>query len=288
MEYQLDEIIQQVQKLPTLNAVAFEVIQLCARDDTSVPQLVKVISGDQSLTSQVLRIANSSYFNYPREIYSLERAIVILGFNLLRDIAASIAIYSFYKGVKSANGLDVNYLWHHSLLTAFVGKGLAEKFDIDNTELFYIAGLLHDVGKLVLHQTVSEDFFFLIEKSRQEGLRLDIIERRFLGFHHGEVGSQLLNHWNLPEILVNLVSFHHYPDEFPGEAGDARKIRFIYLSNLFAHYIQDDFKSVEDLIQLDVDFPRYFTFEKEEFEDMVNYLRNVVKEYQGFFEMLRV
>jgi len=288
MEYQLEELLKNINRLPTLNTVAIQVLQLCSNVDTSIPQLVKVISSDQSLTSQVLRIANSSYFNYPREIYSLERAIVILGFNLLRDIAASIAIYSFYKGLKGNNSLNLKELWHHSLKTAFVAKGLAEKYDVDNAELYYITGLLHDIGKLVLHITIEDDFYFLYEKSRQEGLRLDIVERRFLGFHHGEVGGNLMEKWKLPSTIVDMVTYHHYPDEYVGEADVSRMIRFVYLSNLLSHYLHDHMESIEELIQFDVEFPHYFSFTEKEFEELISYIKNVVEEYDGFFEMLQI
>ncbi|RMG66357.1 MAG: HDOD domain-containing protein [Calditrichaeota bacterium] len=286
MTYQLDKLIGQIKKLPTINAVAFQVIQLCSDSDTSISQLVKVISVDQSLTSQVLRIANSSYFNYPRKITTLERAIVILGFNLLRDIAVSIAIYSLYKGFSAQSGVDLGAQWRHSITTAFTGRAIAEKLDPAAKEVLYIAGLLHDLGKLVELRLLPEEFPMLVEKSRQEGLRLDVVERRLLGFHHGDVGAALLERWNLPEKLHQSTRYHHYPEEFEGDPAVAGLVRQVYLANVVSHYLEGEQPGMEAVVAYDPDFTRYFSFSEEEFLGLVDYAQELIAQNQAFFDII--
>lgn len=287
MNLEVEDIVKEIDRLPTLNSVAFQVIQLCSDEKTSVSDLVKIISCDQSLTAQILRVANSSYFNYPKTIYSLDRAIVILGFNLLKEISVSISIYSFYRGLKTSNNLKVEALWEHSLMTAFVGRSLAEIYDPGSSELFYVVGLLHDIGKLATDLIMPKDYSFIIEKAQQEDLRLDILEKKFLGFHHGEVGSELLQRWNLPEVMVLMTRFHHYPKEYQGDAEIFRLIRFNYLSNLLAHYIGDELDGIESLIEMDGSFGEYFSYEQDEFEELVRTISKSLENSRSFFQVLR-
>jgi len=287
MSLEVEQIVKEIDRLPTLNTVAFQVIQLCSDEATSISDLVKVISSDQSLTAQILRVANSSYFNYPKTIYSLDRAIVILGFNLLKEISVSISIYSFYRGLKTSKNFAVDELWQHSLMTAFVGRSLAEVYDPGSSELFYVVGLLHDIGKLAMDLMMPKDYSFVVEKAKQEGLRLDIIEKRFLGFHHGDVGSELLRRWNLPDVMVEITRYYHYPKEFEGDAEIFRLIRFNYLSNLLAHYVGDELDGIESLIQLDSNFSDYFSYESDEFEELVRTISKSIEQNQAFFQILR-
>ncbi len=287
MSLEVEQIVKEIDRLPTLNTVAFQVIQLCSDEATSVSDLVKVISSDQSLTAQILRVANSSYFNYPKTVYSLDRAIVILGFNLLKEISVSLSIYSFYRGLKTSKNFAVDELWEHSLTTAFVGRSLAEIYDPGSSELFYVVGLLHDIGKLAMDLMMPKDYSFIIEKAAQEGLRLDIIEKRFLGFHHGDVGGELLRRWNLPDVMVDITRYHHYPKEFDGDAEIFRLIRFNYLSNLLAHYVGDELDGIESVIQLDNNFSDYFSYESNEFEELVRSISESIEKNQSFFQILK-
>ncbi len=288
MNYQIDQIVNRIERLPTRNHVAFEVIQLCADPNTTVNQLKSIIHSDQVLTSQILRIANSSYFNYPRAIYSIERAIVILGFNLIRDIAISIAIYSFYKGFRKSPVFDLRYVWRHALLSGIIGRSLGKKFDPENQSLFYVGCLLHDIGKLVESRAMNEDFDFLLEKSQQEGLRLDVVEKKFLNFHHGQVGGKLLENWNLPEELVQMVIHHHDPSQIPPSARYSLATRVAYLSNILAHYMQDGMKGLEAVLQYDANFTRHFRFSQEEFQELITSIQEVVEENQVYFDILHV
>ena len=288
MNYQIDKIVNQIERLPTRNHVAFEVIQLCADPNSTVNQLKSIISSDQVLTSQILRIANSSYFNYPRTIHSIERAIVILGFNLIRDIAISIAIYSFYKGFRKSSVFDLRYIWRHALLSGIIGRTLGKKYDPQNQSLFYVGCLLHDIGKLVESRTMNEDFDFLLEKSHQEGLRLDVVEKKFLNFHHGQVGGKLLEKWNLPEELVQMAIHHHDPSQMPATTRHGHAIRVAYLSNILAHYIQDGMKGLETILQYDANFTRHFRFTEEEFQELITTVQDIVEENQVYFDILQV
>lgn len=285
MNHSIDEIIVNIDKLPTLNTIAFEVINLCADKEIPIPRLVKVISSDQSLTSQILKLANSSYFNYPRTIYTLDRAIIILGFRLLRDVAVSLAIFSIYKGFKANQFFDLAGFWRHSLYTGFALKAIADSYDPENKEMLYICGLLHDLGKPVLVNQLGEDYKFILEKSDREQHDLGELEYRFLNFNHAELGAKLLEMWNLPESIVLTTRYHHNPDAYLGEDTNALWIRSVYLGNLMARMVEKGKKSFKDLLELDPLFEKYFSFSDVEVEQFIETVLQEINDQQSYIKL---
>ncbi len=283
-----EEIIRQIEKLPTINTVAFQVVQMCSDIEVPIPRLIKVISGDQSLSAQILKIANSSYFNFPRTIYSLERAIVILGFNLLKDIAISISIYSLYKGFNSSKYFDIKALWKHSIYTGFVMKTLAEEYEPKHTDILYIGGLLHDIGKLALIRVLNEEYHFIYEKSNQEGKPLYEIEQKFLGYDHAELGGELLDRWHLPPAVVDMVRYHHAPGDFQEQSQVAPWVRLVYLGNLLVHLLDQPEAGLTDVLKLDTRFNEYFSFTEDEIANLLSKARNDLKEQENFLKLFNL
>lgn len=284
----VNEVISRVEKLPTINTVAFEVIHLCSDREIPIPRLVKVISGDQSLTSQILKVANSGYFNFPKTIYSLDRAIVILGFNLLRDIAVSLAIYSVYNGFKGGGAFDVSSLWQHALKTGLILKTLADEYDESNKDLLYISGLLHDIGKLVLVETLAEDYNFIVEKSRQEDEPLPLIEKKFLGFDHSQVGAALLGKWNLPEEVNVCVRHHHDPSEQSELMEHSPLVRLVYLGNILSNLIDTENLTLEAIQEKEPEFNYHFSFKNEDFQNLLNIIRTELDGNQEYLRLFEV
>ena len=270
----INKIIQKVEKLPTISTVAFEVIRLCSDKEVPIPKLVKIIAGDQSLTSQILKVANSSYFNYPRTIYSLDRAIIILGFNLLRDISVSLAVFSLFKGFKTKNYDLLRNIWRHSLYTGISCKVLAQNYEPESKENLYIGGLLHDIGKLVLITTMGKDYDLLIEKAEQETISMVELESKFLGVNHSEVGAGLIELWNLPESLVSIAKFHHCPREYRSQDKISRWIQLVYLGDIFAHLLESKQNDTKDLIRLYPDFQNNFSLAKSEIGQMLEEIKS--------------
>jgi putative nucleotidyltransferase with HDIG domain len=284
----VEEIVRQVEKLPTINTVAFQVVQMCSDLEIPIPRLIKVISGDQSLTAQILKIANSSYFNFPRTIYSLDRAIVILGFNLLKDIAVSIAIYSLYKGFNSNKYFDIQSLWKHSVYTGFALKTLAEEYDPEHKDILYIGGLLHDIGKLAFIKVLNEEYYLIYEKSKQEDAPLFEVEQTFLGYDHAMLGARLLDEWHLPEAVVDMVQYHHHPQEFQGEPTVAPWVRLVYLGNLLVHLLDAPEATVRDVVAMDSHFENYFSFSDSDIQHLLNKVRKDLDEQQDYLKLFNL
>lgn len=284
----MEIIVRQIEKLPTINTVAFQVIQMCSDIEVPIPRLVRLISGDQSLTAQILKIANSSYFNFPRTIYSLDRAIVILGFNLLKDIAVSLSIFSLYKSFDANKYFDLKDLWRHSIYTGFALKSLADDYDPDHKDILYVSGLLHDIGKLVLIKTMSEDYYIIQEKSQQENKRLFQVEETFLGFDHARIGARLLDEWHLPESVVEMVKYHHEPGKYRKQDEISPWIRLVYLGNLLVHALEDNTKDLAHIVSLDPYFENYFSFSDLEITHMIEKIENDINEQSDYLKLFGI
>ena len=270
MKYDLDEMAASVDRLPLPSPAAITLIQLCSEETVSITDITRVISSDQGLTAQVLRVANSSYFNYPRRIDSINRAVVILGFRQLTDIALSFAFSSFSRGLSLPRRFNPDALWQHALLTATTARVVARFFHSEKENLAYTGGLLHDIGKLVLAQVAGDDYLKLQELPDRADQRLYVMEEKTFGFHHGDVGGILIDRWNLPLALVNMVTYHHYLGDFSGDPGSYKLLEFVYLSNLLAHYVQQNWQTMADIEAYDANFSHYFQIEAAAFTALID------------------
>jgi HD-like signal output (HDOD) protein len=265
---QVKHIVAKVQHLPMPSAAALQVLQLCTDETTGAREVADAISGDQSLTAEVLRVANSSYFNYPREIANIQRAIVVLGFNLVKDIAVSFAFRNFYRTLSKGLVVNLKYTWEHALLTGAIARALAKPFALNFPDTLFVGGLLHDIGKLVLAITLKNDYGLLLKQINGAGHHLFMIEQDTWGFHHGDAGGILIERWHLPEILVKMVSYHHNPADFSGKVEEFRSIQVVYLSNLLAHCYHRSSITLEEIASLDNNFQQYFPFTEGEFHSL--------------------
>lgn len=207
----LRKIYSKIDEIPTLPAVVPKLLSLIESDKTNASDIADVISNDPALASKILKVANSAYYGFSQQISSLKLAMPLLGNNMVRSLALSIGVIrNLPSGRKSANFSDKG-LWVHSLAVATLMQELGKRFAKGkNKEHLFIVGLLHDIGKIVLNQFFGELFQRVLEEvNNQEIERLHIVERRLIGFDHGEVGAMLLKRWNFPDVVNNSISAHH-------------------------------------------------------------------------------
>ena len=256
---------------------ALQVIRLCSDEHSNASQIATAISGDQTLTTEVLRIANSSYFNYPREIANIQRAIVILGLNLIRDIAVSFAFRHYYKQFTGRLAIDFQTAWEHAVLTGAICRSLSGKFSLNIADTLFVGGLIHDIGKVALSVAIGQEYLELARFAAKNNTHLFLLEQEKWGFNHGDVGGILIERWQFPQILVNMITYHHYPADFSGSADVYRGIQVIYLSNLLAHCLRQESINLEDIIRLDANFTQLFPVSEREFEELVGGVKHALK-----------
>ncbi|MCL2001211.1 MAG: HDOD domain-containing protein, partial [Planctomycetes bacterium] len=177
-----------IKDLPTLPVVVGEITKRIANPATNAADIGKLIERDQALTSRVLRLVNSSYYGFPRQIKSIKHAVVILGFSKIKSVVITTAVLRAFKKSR-ANGFDITRFWQHSLAAAISAKALAETFGIGHAaEEAFIGGLLHDIGKVVMEQFQSAIYSPVLQHARDNGLLLLEAEKQLLGLTHDMVG----------------------------------------------------------------------------------------------------
>lgn len=210
---ELKNRLSSIKSLPTLPAVADNVIKLTQNPDSTAFEIAEAISQDQSLASKVLKTANSSYYGFPRKITTINYAIVVLGLNNIKNIVLSTSIMKQFS--KKDENLLFNHtdFWKHSLLCGIISKKISEHMGIKNSEEMFMCGLLHDFGKLILDTYFKEEFIQALELAGKDHLSLVNAENKIFGFNHTGVGALLLRKWSLPPLLVKAVESHHSPEE---------------------------------------------------------------------------
>lgn len=282
------DVIAAVDHIPTHQAVAREVLRMCASHEMDVPQFLRVLSSDQILSAHILKIANSSLYNFPRMIPSVDRAVVVLGFNTVKEIAMALSVQSLFKGFQSSHGLQVNQLWKHSLRVALILKEIAEKYDSGNKELLYFGGLLHDVGKVIILSSFDNEYSILVEKSVQERIPLLDLEKKFLGLDHSDIGGRVLDQWNLPTTLVLLTRYHHRPEEYKSGEKEDFLIRLVYMGNLIGHLLERSLSRYADLIKIEPTFKDYLSIPEKEFEKLLNAVQKEITEQHSFINLFEM
>ena len=209
-------IYSKIDELPTLPVVIPRLLRLMESGRSSAADVTKAISQDPALASRILRVSNSAYYGFSRRIASLERAVALLGFNMVKSLALSIGVIRGLPSGKGSPSFSREGLWVHSLAVATAMKELGGRLGKRDADGYlFIVGLLHDIGKVVLDQFFSELFRQALEEARDPGgMGLHVAERRVIGFDHGEVGGMLLTRWNFPRKIVAPISAHHL-DEVP-------------------------------------------------------------------------
>lgn len=205
----LDQLVQWVEEVPALPNVAVKVLKMTEDPMASARDIGNTIAVDVALTSRVLRIANSAYYGMPRSISTVQEAVVILGMQVLRNLALAAASYDMLKREFSAYGLAAGELWRHSITCALAAQIIAKETRAVRSEEAFVAGLLHDIGKVILNVHAASQFQAIMALAELDALPFHEAERAVLGFDHAEVGARLAEKWNLPHALCSAIGGHH-------------------------------------------------------------------------------
>lgn len=206
------KLVDRIQGLPTLPSMLHNINQMILNPRTSAKEVAQMISSDPSLTSKVLRVVNSSFYGFPNRITTITHAIVILGFNTIKSIVLSSTIFDVFRRTpRPGEAFDRAEFWKHSIGCGAAAKVLGRRLQYPALEELFIAGLLHDVGKIVLDQFLPDMFDEVLRLVRQQNLLIAEAEAQVLGATHADVGAWLFERWNLSRGLVETTRCHHNP-----------------------------------------------------------------------------
>lgn len=213
-----ETILSKISSVSAIPTASVELLRLLQEPDVPTAKLAHAIEYDPSLTSNLLRLANSAYFGYPRSVSTVRDAIFLLGRNeIFQLVVASVVGKMTRKSVKGY-GLSPSELWDHLMAVAVASKKLGEVLHPKIPSYTFTAGLLHDIGKVVLGTFGEVDPDPILELAQEEQIHMAAAEQRILGIDHAEVGALLLESWNLPAYLAEVVRWHHEPAKDTGQA----------------------------------------------------------------------
>lgn len=224
----LNQLVNCVQELPPLPDTALKVLKMADDPAISARDIGHTISADIALTSQLLKIANSAYYGMPRKVSTVSEAVLILGMQALRNLALAAAACDTLKREMPGYCMAAGELWQHSIICAITAQLIARRTKAVRIEEAFVAGLLHDVGKVVLNIHVEHQFQAILALAELDAMPFHEAEKCVLGFDHAEVGAQVAEKWNLPSSLCSAIAGHHCLDR--GSA-TPELTAIIYLAN---------------------------------------------------------
>lgn len=219
----LENIIEAVNDIPALPQVVLRVMQMTEDPDSTAQEIHKVLDQDQAMTARVLRLANSAYYGFARRIASVTDAVVLLGFKTIRGIVLAAAVSDLLQKKYEGYALEEGELWRHSQACAIASRLIARRCRFSNLDVAYTAGLLHDIGKVILNRYMKEAYHEVVELVTSQEIPFMDAEVQILGFNHAVVGARLTERWSLPPQLVEAIDKHHQP----GKAAEDQKLTAI-------------------------------------------------------------
>jgi putative nucleotidyltransferase with HDIG domain len=208
----LKSVVSKIDSLPSLPSLYMEIINELKSEDPSIQKVGEIVAKDLGMTAKILQLINSSFFGLPQRVSSAEKAVTLLGLDLIKAIALTSGAFSKFEGIK-LSGFSVDALWAHGLKTGGFSKVIAqsEKLEKKIVDAAFMAGLLHDIGKILIAANFPENFSEIMETAKNREISFHQAELELMGATHAEVGAYLLGLWGLPETIIEAVAFHHNP-----------------------------------------------------------------------------
>jgi diguanylate cyclase (GGDEF)-like protein len=267
-------------RIPSPPAIAVRILDAVKKDETSFNELANIISTDSALAAKVLMVANSSFYNFPRKIDSIPKALGILGTNTLKNIALSFIIAKDLRGT-SEDGFDFDFFWKRAL-TAAVSADILSPIISDKNADTFVTALLQDIGIVVMYLSRPEDYLRVFDEKRASSSAVEVAERKVFGFDHQELGSQVLKKWGIPDTVYGPICYHHRYENIPQNLKMAAhllllsdKMSSVYHGTRSAEKIQD----IKSIICGD------YGVAEEDLETAIDSVADKSIEFLSFFEI---
>jgi putative nucleotidyltransferase with HDIG domain len=205
------DAVKKVTSIATLPEVTSRIVATVEDPKSTATQLHRIVSHDPALVTRILKVVNSSFYGLPGQIGSIERAIVLLGLNAVKNIAVAASLGQMFRGVKLCDGFTARDLWTHCIAVAVASREMARQMKLSVVDETFLAGMIHDIGILVSLQTFPERLRDVCEQAKTTGGDFCEIERQIIGVDHQQLGMGLAEQWKFPRSCQLVAGFHHQP-----------------------------------------------------------------------------
>ena len=206
-----EQMVAKIDDLPTIPAVATQVLQLLDQPDVQIEEVADLMLSDQVMTARVMKMINSPVYKPGHEITSLKRALVYLGLRHIREVALTTSFINAFD--ETSGAFDIGTFWEHSFGVGMVSKIIAEKIGYPDLEKAYISGIIHDIGEVFLSNYLRDEFQQVLDSIKDKPVKLVEAEALQLGTTHCEIGLCMARKWNFPEAYCEVIAYHHSPTE---------------------------------------------------------------------------
>ena len=225
-------ISENIKNLPTLPDIVQKLITLLQDERSSASDLSKLISYDQAISLRLLKVANSAYYGFLKEVATIQHAVVILGLEEVKRLSLGIAMLNFMNKSDDESSLIMQDFWKHSVGSSLASQIIIKHIDVES-DITPTSSLLHDIGKLVLDNTFSKEYKSVIEKVKTESVNIVDAEKEILGFGHADVGLWICNKWKLPPSLILPIAHHHQVEK--ADQDTIRDVAIVHLADIVCH-----------------------------------------------------
>ena len=281
---QLDQVIEDFTQLPALPEVLMQLLDRLQSGDErscSAEEITRLLSRDQTLTAQTLRIANSSFYGLSRQVASLPEAITVLGLRSVQTLVVTTALHALFNQLHDAlktAGYDQRSYWQHSMATAICARALAKRLGY-NTDHAYTAGLLHDIGYLVFAARFPLQYAQVRRHAQQTDCQPLEAERALLHFDHQDIGAALARRWNFPADILEGIAAHHAPED-----QTARSLAgIVHLADIMAHSLHLDGQAEPWVPRLSTTIWHRFALSWDEFKQLLATAEIRIQEASALF-----
>ncbi len=238
--------LERIRDLPTLPAIAMQVNRMLQEADITIEHLSEAIAKDQAIVSRLLKLVNSAFFGLRSRVNTLSEAIVMLGFNSVRNVVMSVSVIEIFA--EKTGGFDIKNFWNHSVATAMTAKKLSESIGLGNPESCFLGGLLHDVGKIVLYQHFKDQFQLVVDLMQQENISFKAAETKADTLDHAAIGAYLAEKWQLPKALIDTIKYHHRCGK---AASDQDMLMIVHTADILSNAFLAETKNRKYISELD-------------------------------------